>query len=435
MNTFPAAPKTNSAWRQIGLVSWVLIALANLVFFLIDLRTDFVQMLVPCAGADCNFLAISSAEEAVLNSWGLTIRAYAFFMSAVSVVIVAGYWALGVLILWRQGATRFGLAVSLALITIPIATYSGSNDWSANDSNLLYFGVLHSILGSTIMLVFFYLMPNGRLYPKWSYIPLLVTILLISVLVLEINGLLPLPGKVLPLVGNTIIMLVILVGGLQIYRYRRDSTPLERQQTKWILIGIITYILGVVVWVLIFGRALEIPPGRPRLLAALGGWFSDIFTLLSLPAAITIAILRYRLWDIDIIIRRTLQYALLTGVLALVYFGSVLALQSVISAIGGQQSAIVTVVSTLAIAALFTPLRRRADPSGLCEYRPRRSGYGTAGGCAVGCGGGDHATGECFPVDKGCRRRKVQDSECLILQTIDRSTWQKQSRLIRDKFD
>jgi hypothetical protein len=88
-------------------------------------------------------------------------------------------------------------------------------------------------------------------------------------------------------------------------------------------------------------------------------------TLLSsliLPVTIGISILRYRLWDIDIIIRWTLQYSVLSGLLALAYFGLVVVLQNAFTAITGQrQNDFVTVVSTLAIAALFAPLRRRVQ--------------------------------------------------------------------------
>ena len=101
------------------------------------------------------------------------------------------------------------------------------------------------------------------------------------------------------------------------------------------------------------GRALKIPAGEARLLAMLGGWFSDIFTLLGLPVAITFAIMRHRLWDIDLIIRKTLQYVILTGLLVMVYFGSVVLLQSLFETLTGQQSPIVIVFSTLAIIQRF----------------------------------------------------------------------------------
>jgi hypothetical protein len=84
-----------------------------------------------------------------------------------------------------------------------------------------------------------------------------------------------------------------------------------------------------------------------------------MISILLVPLAVTIAVLRYRLYDIDLIIRRTLQYALLTGLLALFYFGSVVVLQSLAEDLTGEQSPLVIVLSTLAIAALFSPLRVR----------------------------------------------------------------------------
>ena len=125
--------------------------------------------------------------------------------------------------------------------------------------------------------------------------------------------------------------------------------------------GIIIVLLGFPLWFLIFGEELNIPSGQPRLLTSMGGWIGNMLLTIALPVTMAIAIQRYRLWDIGLIIRRTLQYAILTGLLVLIYFGSVVLLQNLVENLTGEQSPIVIVISTLAIAALFNPLRIRTQ--------------------------------------------------------------------------
>jgi len=139
-----------------------------------------------------------------------------------------------------------------------------------------------------------------------------------------------------------------------ILRFRRAKGE-ERQQLKWLAFaGALTAIFAV--------SAFIGGPPEFRGFGVVIGLVLLVAVLPSIPIAAGIAILRYRLYDIDLVINRTLVYGALTGLLALVYFGSVALLQGVFRALTGQgQNQLVTVLSTLAIAALFAPLRRRVQ--------------------------------------------------------------------------
>jgi hypothetical protein len=171
------------------------------------------------------------------------------------------------------------------------------------------------------------------------------------------------PAVLLPFLLGLVACAALSVASL-VVRYRRAG-PVERAQIKWLLYpGVVLaalYALNVAI------RALN------------SDWFGVIFslTLSAIPAAIAIAILRYRLWDIDVVIRRTLIYSILTGLLALTYFGAVLVLQNVFRVLTGQeQNSLAAVLSTLAIAALFGPLRSRVQRA--IDRRFFRSKYDAA---------------------------------------------------------
>ena len=147
-----------------------------------------------------------------------------------------------------------------------------------------------------------------------------------------------------------------LLGG-QIYRYRRISTPTERQQTKWViasLAGVILLQIGVNLPFLFFPSLR--PPGS---LYQLVHDMLDLLVALLIPLSIAIAMLRYRLWEVDILISRALVYGSLSGMLALIYFGCVVGLQGLLQGFSGQSSPVAIVISTLVVAALFQPFRRR----------------------------------------------------------------------------
>lgn len=146
---------------------------------------------------------------------------------------------------------------------------------------------------------------------------------------------------------------------LVIVRYRRSS-GIELIQMKWLVftaVAGISLMLGssfVIGFISNLGLDWSIL-SNPNLISD----FIFISFPIFLAISIGIAIVRYQLFDIDIIIRRTLQYAIVTGILALIYFGLVVILQGLFSAAGDQESPIFIVISTLVIAGLFNPLRIR----------------------------------------------------------------------------
>jgi hypothetical protein len=173
----------------------------------------------------------------------------------------------------------------------------------------------------------------------------------------------PALGGVAPLARGLqpalLLAVALLIPVSLVVRYRASDTG-GRQQLKWLLWPFVLLILpSLPLWI----AALLAGGSDP--FAGLGRWpvlgvalYIYVFPFV----AVGSAILRHRLYDIDVVIRRTLVYSVLTAVLALAYFGSVLVLESVFRAVTGQgQNSLVVVLSTLAIAALFGPLRSRVQ--------------------------------------------------------------------------
>jgi hypothetical protein len=178
-------------------------------------------------------------------------------------------------------------------------------------------------------------------------------------------------GTVELLAGVWVAGLLVLVAvcALALFiRYRRANDT-EREQIKWLL-----YACAVFVVVYVGGTVGGVAGAND-----LGGYIWGIFFGLSLvmfPAAIGIAVLRYRLYEVDVVINRTLVYGPLTVMLVLVYFGGVVGLQAAFRTLTGQESTLAVVASTLAIAALFNPLRHRLQ--GFVDRRFYRRKYDAA---------------------------------------------------------
>jgi hypothetical protein len=226
--------------------------------------------------------------------------------------------------------------------------------------NGLTFGIVF-LVGSLI--------PSGRFVPRWTR--WLVPVWVVWDLIYTFFPTLPSRDLL-----NNLIWLSELacISVALIYRYQRMSSPIQRQQTKWVVFGGSATILIVIV----FNLPPLIFPALSRTGSLYDLFLAAINTLVLLPAifCFAIAILRYRLWEIDVIINRTLVYGTLTGTLALVYFGLVIGLSALLRSILSQDSSVAIVLSTLAIAALFQPLRHRIQQ--VIDRRFYRSKYDAA---------------------------------------------------------
>jgi hypothetical protein len=142
---------------------------------------------------------------------------------------------------------------------------------------------------------------------------------------------------------------VVLSATSMVVRFRRAAGE-ERQQIKWLALAAAFAAVGWVALTFTYTTELMVT-----------GQLLQLLSMLSIPLAVGVAVLKYRLYDIDVVINRTLVYGSLTAMLALVYFGGVAATQAIFRTITGheQQPQLAIVVSTLVIAALFNPLRRR----------------------------------------------------------------------------
>ena len=153
---------------------------------------------------------------------------------------------------------------------------------------------------------------------------------------------------------STMGMLVLSIASL-IHAGFTQRDAASRAQLRW---AISSFVLGLGLFLLNFPMAFGLISNM-NVITLISIAQSLAFVIIGVGLAI--AVLRYRLYDIDVLIRKTLVYTVLTVLLALVYFGVVVLLQTVFESASGEQSPIAIVISTLAIAALFAPLRRRVQ--------------------------------------------------------------------------
>jgi len=312
------------------------------------------------AGTECGPYWYLTPEDVVaLRGLGLSVGFYAAYRLAVEVFYGMVFWVIGAFIFWRKSDNWVALLFSLTMVTF--GTLNLIELPSEANPSVGVPAVVLLIFGYISLFVTFCLFPDGRFVPRWIRWPAIVWVLYVtSLFILPENT--PFSPWAWPPVLR-VLLVVGLLGGLvfaQVYRYLWVSGPIERQQTKWVVFGLTTALLGSTLVALPLGIFPEevLQPGTPKVLYVLFELTLTNTLLLLIPLSIGVAILRHRLWDIDVIINRTLVYGLLTATLVALYFGGIVVLQRLFVVLSGEKSTLAVVASTLVIAALFNPLRR-----------------------------------------------------------------------------
>lgn len=357
------APRSRNLLLLTARGLWVLIVGLHLWFLIGGLAPLYAELSSVCPVEPCRFLNLTAEGVRELENLGVSHATYAGITVGLEALAVIAILLPAGLIFWRMGDEWLGLLVSIALVLFGLNFMAEADNafFRAYPAYVKAYDLFAAAVGVPFVSLFF-LFPNGRFVPRWT-----AWLLAGMAVVAVIDPFLVAAGygtpndPVSPLFTAALSLCMLIGIGAQVHRYRFVSNPSERQQTKWVVFGLSGLLIVVFTYILFF----SLPPsalGLPQTFFNLYIYPLDISLYLLFPVTVTLSILRYRLWDIDLIVRRTLSYALLSGALALVFFGGVVLMQFLLRAVTGEASSpLATVLSTLGIAALFNPLRLRTQ--------------------------------------------------------------------------
>jgi len=234
------------------------------------------------------------------------------------------------------------------------------------------------ILAFLLTIVLLYVFPDGRFVPQWTWLLAAAAVALVVLSPSLPEDMLNLPDapqevSVLRWRATVLAWLGLWCTGVfaQVYRYRRVSGPVQRQQAKWVMFTLSLFLAIIGLGYMIPSLYLNLPDV----------WFAAVLLTAAplgivVPVSIAMAILRYRLYDIDRVISRTVAYAVLTVLLGAVYAGVVLILGQLFGGVTGDPPTWAVAGATLAVAALVQPARRRIQAA--VDRRFNRRHYNAA---------------------------------------------------------
>ena len=331
-----------SAHRQALLFQgiWLLLACVCLTHILFSLPVMASQL---CSPQGC----ISLLQRSTPQPFGFSAYGLNLYFVALGVLIFLANFAMSLLILLRASQDRVARYTAFTLVlfgsTVIAKSDALTQQWPLWSGLML----LVSFTGQLLFIFLLYLFPDGHFVPFWTRFPALLSIPLLGSLYFFPESafshwlILLTPLWILGLLGSGVFA--------QVYRYRYVSDNTQRQQTKWMVFGLTLFVLvyiGVSMILMLFAQQ--------EILATLIGDAVMALALLCLPGALGIATLRYRLWEIDLLINRALVYGVLSACVVGFY---VLFVGTAALFFQSSNNLLVSLLATGLVALLFQPLR------------------------------------------------------------------------------
>src|SRR5690348_6280020 len=300
-------------WLLLARAVWLATAALTLGLFIVGIPVQHTRLATACPAASCASGQLQLVSVRALQSLGLSLNFFASYAITLILIFALVYGGVAVVIFWRRSDDRMALFVSLTLLIFGLFTFSGVASALAESHVGLWLPVTCLIyLGSTCFILFLFLFPDGHFVPRWTLWIALAWIIQ------------AVPGAIFPtapltasrwftVVGVAIwaIALVTVIYS-NVYRYRHVSSAPQRQQTKWVILGIGATAIGLLGALVVLDILDPLPttPGAMVTTLAIDALVYGV--LLLVPISIGIAMLRSHLFDVDILINRALVYGALT---------------------------------------------------------------------------------------------------------------------------
>ena len=346
------SPQTNfqlkGVWLHLARGAWIGFILVEILVLILTLVATRGRGLTICPFiVSCD---MTPATAQALHRLSIAPSSYATYNLVLGLLQSLVFLSIGGFIFWRKPSEPIALVASLFLVSIGLGAFFPSTTYPL----YVIFGYIVIPFIFAALGYFLVTFPDGRFVPRWSWS--LVVLWMVQAIFYVIPG----PFNIMFWPSLLMVALEVLIYGgtlgVLIYRYVRVFSYSQRQQAKWLLFGLGGFIVLSILYDLI--GSLVPGLGAPDSVYQLANGTLTFILFMLVPLSIAIAILRTRLWDIDVLIRRTLVYTTLTVILALFYVGLVFIFGTLLrDFIGQQENPLVIVASTLVVAALFQPLR------------------------------------------------------------------------------